>query len=240
MLVKTVERSTVPSRALLALSFALCAAAWSGNAGATLIDRGPDMVYDDVLEITWARNANLSGTVSTWAQANSWAESLILGGLGDWRLPLISVSGLGYPLTATSTSQQACVVGGFGSPEEIACRDNELGYMYWYNLHTSSAERTGDRVSYLGGQLLENIQSAYWTGPASALSPEWAWLVSFSAFGGSTAPAGWFNTQPQAFGFSVWAVRSGDVISVPEPATIPLLVLGSIALAFAAPRRTSA
>ena len=28
-----------------------------GSASATLLDRGPDMVYDDVLNITWTRKA---------------------------------------------------------------------------------------------------------------------------------------------------------------------------------------
>ena len=43
-------------------------------ANATLLDRGPDLVYDDALNITWTRNANLPGSSRlTWAQANTWA-----------------------------------------------------------------------------------------------------------------------------------------------------------------------
>jgi hypothetical protein len=34
----------------------------AGSASALLIDRGPDLVYDDVLNITWTRNANLNGS----------------------------------------------------------------------------------------------------------------------------------------------------------------------------------
>jgi len=32
----------------------------AGSTSATLLDRGPDLVYDNVLNITWTRNANLT------------------------------------------------------------------------------------------------------------------------------------------------------------------------------------
>ena len=34
----------------------------AGSASATLISRGADLVYDDALNITWTRNANLPGS----------------------------------------------------------------------------------------------------------------------------------------------------------------------------------
>jgi len=47
-----------------------------GSASATLFDRGPDMVYDNVLDITWTRQAG-DGVVRNWADANTWAAGLV-------------------------------------------------------------------------------------------------------------------------------------------------------------------
>jgi len=130
-----------------------CAIGWAENASATLLDRGPNMVYDTTLDITWTRDANLSGQPKTWQDANAWAASLVLEGFDDWRLPSVSVSGLPYPLNAAtfgSTFTYACAVNYLGSPEEIACRDDELAYMYWYNLLGAGLDQTGNQVSYLG------------------------------------------------------------------------------------------
>ena len=48
------------------------------RASATLLDRGADLVYDDVLNITWTRNANLPGSsLLGWPEANAWAANLV-------------------------------------------------------------------------------------------------------------------------------------------------------------------
>lgn len=49
---------------------------------ATLIDRGNDLIYDDVLNITWLKDANLGG-VRTWNEAQTWADGLVFGGFAD-------------------------------------------------------------------------------------------------------------------------------------------------------------
>jgi hypothetical protein len=45
-----------------------------------------DAFYDTKLDITWLRNASLSGAMN-WSNAMSWASSLDFGGHSDWRLP---------------------------------------------------------------------------------------------------------------------------------------------------------
>jgi hypothetical protein len=55
-----------------------------GNASATLLDRGPDMVYDNVLNITWQRKAG-DGVARNWADSVAWANTLVFGGFNDWR-----------------------------------------------------------------------------------------------------------------------------------------------------------
>jgi len=62
----------------------------SGAAQATLIDRGGGLIYDDVLNITWLRDANYAATqftnsggsegdadgLMTWDAATAWADGL--------------------------------------------------------------------------------------------------------------------------------------------------------------------
>src|SRR5207302_5058763 len=49
-----------------------------GNASATLLDRGPDMVYDDVLNITWVRDASLCATLNNCLNR---ADTFVTGGM---------------------------------------------------------------------------------------------------------------------------------------------------------------
>ena len=96
-----------------------------GSASADLQDRGVNMVYDDVLNVTWTRNANLPGSSPlTWAAANSWAAGLVFGGFSDWRLPTISS-------TSPTTSVFNC---SSGTAAACAASGNELGFMYYHNL----------------------------------------------------------------------------------------------------------
>jgi hypothetical protein len=69
-----------------ALALGILMSGISASASAVLLDRGPDMVYDTVLDITWTRQAG-DGVERTAAGAISWADSLVFGGFDDWRLP---------------------------------------------------------------------------------------------------------------------------------------------------------
>ncbi len=46
----------------------------AATAQATLIDRGEGFIYDDVLDVTWAQNANINGGPMTWDQAVAWVD----------------------------------------------------------------------------------------------------------------------------------------------------------------------
>ena len=50
---------------------------------------GPDAFYDTVLDITWLRDANVNGVMS-WDTAMTWADTLVVGGVGGWRLPKVT------------------------------------------------------------------------------------------------------------------------------------------------------
>jgi hypothetical protein len=169
-----------------------------GSASATLLDRGPGFVYDDVLDITWTRNANLAGSSGLdWVDATAWATNLVLGGFDDWRL-------------ASGNTVQCNAV------PELACRSSELGYMFYHDLGgTFPSDKTGTQTA-LGGEQLTGIQQVYWGGPDSA-----SVVQSVFAF-----DAGVPFEAAKTNQLSAWAVRDGDVGAVPEPSSLLLIGIG--------------
>ncbi len=190
-----------------------------GRAGANLLDRGPDMVYDDVLNITWTRNANLPGSSSlTWAQATSWAASLVLDSVSGWQLATMSA-------TSPTTSLGSC-----SSGATCAASGNQLGYMYYGNLGGTGGDKSGTQVSLLGGQTLTGIagiQTAYWSGTEFNSGSAW----HFRFFNGDQFSDGKNLT------LSAWAVHPGDVAAVPEPETYAMMLAGLGLMGFVARRR---
>ena len=112
------------------------------SANAALVSRlGGDAAYDNVLNITWLTDADLSST-GTWQNQLDWVADLNTAnhlGFNDWRLASVSVTA-GLP-TGTTTSVVDC-----SSATELACRDNELGYMYWENMGGTGSVKTGDQL----------------------------------------------------------------------------------------------
>ncbi len=184
--------------------------------------------YDDVLDITWVTDASLSGS-GTWEEQLAWADGFSLGGAKDWRLASMSVSA-GVP-TGTTTSVVGC-----SSSTELACRDNELGYMYYYNLTPSGDTPPTDLNTYLTGDqtvgdvTLTGIQARYWSG--TEFDSERAWVFDFG-FGipGSVIASYKYDN------YYGWAVRSGDIALVPVPPAVWLFATGLMGLVGAAGRK---
>lgn len=115
------------------------------------------MLFDDVLQITWMQNANLVGVTDpftsgfNWGSANAMTRDLVYAGYDDWRLPLSSVSsrpGIGVLVDCHTSS-------------ELQCRDNELAYMYYYNLPgASGTKKMGDQTA-VGGALVVDVKQMY-------------------------------------------------------------------------------
>ena len=61
----------------------------AGSAQATLIDRGNGLVYDDVNNISWTQDGNISG-LNTWDDQVAWANNLVLAGFNDFGLASIA------------------------------------------------------------------------------------------------------------------------------------------------------
>ncbi len=206
---------------ILAGVFCLCMVV---PAEATLMSRlGGAAAYDDVLDITWVTDADLSGS-GNWAGQVAWADSLDYLGFDDWRLASMSVA-RGLP-----TGTAASVVSGHTScTPEPACRDNELGYMFYHNLGgIFGNDLTGNQT--VDGVDLMNIQSHYWSG--TEFNSSLAWLFNF--------PGGSQDSSDKLRSFHGWAVRSGDVSAVPAPGTVLLLGIGLAGLGFARRRRLNA
>ncbi|MEM7469253.1 MAG: hypothetical protein AAF387_20540, partial [Pseudomonadota bacterium] len=109
----TVLMTLLRSNLSFSLSLLLFTQLLSLAANATLIDRGNGLIYDDVLDITWLKDANYAFTSGYaaanaresadifaddnifpdgrmgWAAALQWADELDYGGYNDWRLPAV-------------------------------------------------------------------------------------------------------------------------------------------------------
>lgn len=199
----------------------------AGSASATLFDRGGGLIYDSVLNITWLQDANYSETSGfdadgqmNWADAKAWAAGLSYFDsvrnvtYTDWRLPLASVTaGEGGNVSRFTTipeSAPACT-------SEVACRDNELAYMFYYNMGgTYGFIKSGNQVA--DGVNLYNIQDVQWTG--TGCDANCAWILEMIGRNNVANPGGEWAS---------WAVRPGDVTvsaAIPEPEIYAMMAAG--------------
>jgi len=187
----------------------------SSSSHAALYDRGNGLIYDDVLDITWMQDANYAHTsgydvanavVGTygsyyiapggrmgWEAANAWAAQLEYAGYDDWRLASAgNAPAFGYNAT-----------------------DGELGHMYYNNLGMTAGTSISHNMSFTdatpggGTESFLNVQSyAYWYGEEYANEIAWGFHTSY----------GRVDANSKSDSNFTWAVRDGDVSSVPVPA----------------------
>ncbi len=179
----------------------------AGGANASLFDRGNGMIYDDVRNITWMADWHYAQPTNgmLWAEAKTWADDLVYGGFGDWRLP-----------SALNPDGSQC--------NNYDCSGSEMGYMFYVNwgatLYQSYSEGTNTANLALFNSVSTINSGYYWTGTKLG--------DSLCAFGTSDG----FSYCGRDERMSAVAVRDGDV-PVPVPATLALLGLGLAGIAAA-------
>ncbi len=180
----------------------LAAGLFTVSAQAALYDRGNGLIYDNVLDITWMQDANYAQTSGydangrmNWFEAYTWADQLSYGGFDDWRL----ASAGNAPASGVNVTT------------------GELGHMFYNNLGNTAGTSISNNVSFTdatpggGTESFLNVQSfVYWYGEEYAPDTSFAWAFYTDVGGQST-------NYKYGSGYS-WAVRAGDVSSVPVPA----------------------
>ena len=84
-----------------------------GRAQATLFDRGNGLVYDDFDNLSWTKNAAISG-LNDWASQKVFADSLVLVGFDDFILATLSdLEGLYLQLPGPDGSNKTGAQGPF-------------------------------------------------------------------------------------------------------------------------------
>lgn len=194
-------------------------------------------LYDTVLDITWLRNANLEGEMD-WHSARSWAEGLVVGRFGGWRLPAMLDTGApGCDFSLGGGTDCGFHVQTKSGPTVFS----ELAHLYYDTLNNDGWCPVGAEVvedcrqdwngSLNPGPFLNLMSAVYWTERAYATDPGKAW--AFVTYYGSQEPR---PVQMVDWHFAL-AVRPGDVAAaVPEPSTFAVLTAGLALLGFAVRR----
>lgn len=221
------------------LALALVAACGAPVAQATLVDRGGGMLYDTVLDVTWLADANYARTSGydadgrmTVAAARHWVDNLDYGGFSDWRLPSISRV---LPQGINSFSYDGTTDVGYN----ITSTRSELSYMYYVNLGLAGefnpdGTPRADWGVFGNGTLNGTDGNSYGerdVGPVRNLNAYIYWsgrtvLPNSSAVFTLHTSTGFQSVNGPNGLNHAWAVRSGDVLPVPEPATALLAALG--------------
>ncbi len=187
-------------------------------------------LYDTVLDITWLRDANVNGA-QDWTTAKSWADTLVVGAYGGWRLPTMIDTGAIGCGEFTYDGSTDC---GFNVPTRSGgITYSEMAHLWYVTLGNKAYCDTAGSCPQPGWGLtntgdFEHFQSYwYWSDVFSPISNGWSFNFD----------QGFQVTEGAWYGFYALAVRPGDVAAVPEPTTYALLLLGLAVLAVRQRRR---
>ncbi len=174
-----------------------------------------------------ASDFNTSTGAMNWWGAQAWVNYLnntSYAGLTDWRLPQINpVNGISlqFPASYDGTTDR-----GFNS-SLVNSTASELAHLYYNELgntalfNTSGQFQAGAGVTNSGP--FTNLQgSVYWFGAENTTDPNnnMAWVFATAHGGQGAAPK---INQLATWNYLGWAVRPGQVSSVPVPGAVWLM-----------------
>ena len=206
---------------------------WSigGGAQAALSSRLDGLAYyDNNTNLTWLADANVAETMMNWTEAQRWVAGLNVEGVTGWRLPATVDAG-NDGVSANNVFQ------GVDYGYNITA-DSELSNMFYHVLGNTAYYDT--RGHFTGCTLpdfclrhtgvFSHVQShGYWSATGYASSTDLAWVFNMGL--GSQYMA------TKDGGNYAWAVRTGDISSVPVPPTVWLFGSGLLGLIGVARRK---
>jgi len=216
--------------------------------------------YDDVLDLTWLKDANFAKTSGyaatgftgidavtgdtvvnvdgkmTWADANAWAGQLQIGTFDDWRLTSVQPQD-GSTVFNENWADDGTTDVGYNITSQL----HEMAYMFHVNLglegddggtgfHNAALDTAIDTVSLGNNIAIDNLMSYVYWDDV-----EYAPYTG-NAWAFLTVDGVQYDGY-KGYSFFGWAVRSGDVgastpvvSSVPEPTTLAIFSLGLLGL----------
>lgn len=210
---------------ILSLATATSQAALLGRAPFTPNGMDYQAYYDDVLNVTWAADANLSATsrydtdgLMTWDAAQAWAASLNSQsylGATNWRLPKVIDTGT----PGCNWSETAGTDCGFN----VDTSTSEMASLYYDtlgNIGYFAPDGTWPQFGFGLGNVrpFTNMRAdyVYWYGTEVANSPPNVWFFYFGL--------GLQDIQDKGYAALAWAVHDGDPLAVvPIPSAAWLL-----------------
>ena len=184
--------------ALVGLVLCIC----GSSAQAFLVDNGDNLFYDTDLDITWYVQSNRTGM--SWADAKSWAENLVIGGVTGWRLP------------------SALNTGGSGPCYGYGCTNSEMGHLFYVELGNSGGFPPSEPIN-TGPFTDIGLYDLYWSDTESVEYPDEAWVFWF--YDGKQ----YMNLKTHGSAYAL-AVHEGN-IHTPIPGAVFLLGSGLAGIA---------
>ena len=223
------------------------AAGLSGTAQAALHDRGGGLIYDDVLNVTWQQEANLSRTQSfgvsyissqagtmTWYNAQTWLAAMNAAnylGYSDWRFPTVK------PINGVAFNDQFSTNGTTDVGFNITSVNSEMAHLANVDLIGMSQTCSPDspvappNCSQVNIGLFKNIQLVYAYISGADVYPgsdDYRAFVFNSPVSVNSVSFnyGYQGIAGKGYGAVAMVLRDGDVAAVPEPETYAMLLAG--------------
>jgi hypothetical protein len=223
------------TKQMLAVLFFVAGLSFGVTSEAALYDRGNGLIYDDVLNVTWFKDANYAKTSGyhptgnmSWGQSMAWVEQLTYAGFSDWRLPSTK------PVNGSIFNYRSSNDGSTDLAYNIRSPNSEMSYMFYVNLgNIGERDINGNLTGCIGsGFCLKNtdpfknmIQANVRTWSSSTPpKPNDGKDQTFAFI--FVAPGGFQSLYGKEHGAQAWAVRDGDVAAVPVPSALLLFTSG--------------